>query len=121
MDIEQKKLRLSVLRLLCLATLIFFAGLIFLTVMRVRVPQQRLQKLETLLAAGETDAVRRLAGAHHRALLPLSALGGGLFLVACDQAGRLFGEVEVPAGVITALAGGPFFLYLLIRHARNQK
>ena len=66
-------------------------------------------------------AVRRLAGANHRALLPLSALGGGLFLVACDQAGRLFGEVEVPAGVITALAGGPFFLYLLIRHARNQK
>ena len=66
-------------------------------------------------------AVRRLAGANHRALLPLSALGGGIFLVACDQAGRLFGEVEVPAGVITALAGGPFFLYLLIRHARNQK
>ena len=66
-------------------------------------------------------AVRRLVGANHRALLPLSALGGGLFLVACDQAGRLFGEVEVPAGVITALAGGPFFLYLLIRHARNQK
>ena len=62
MDIEQKKLRLSVLRLLCLATLIFFAGLTFLIVMRVRVPQQRLQKLETLLAAGETDAVRRLAG-----------------------------------------------------------
>ena len=66
-------------------------------------------------------AIRRLAGANHRALLPLSALGGGIFLVACDQAGRLFGEVEVPAGVITALAGGPFFLYLLIRHARNQK
>ena len=66
-------------------------------------------------------AVRRLAGANHRALLPLSALGGGLFLVACDQAGRLFGEVEVPAGVITALAGGPFFLYLLVRHARNHE
>ena len=66
-------------------------------------------------------AVRRLVGANHRALLPLSALGGGVFLVVCDQAGRLFGEVEVPAGVITALAGGPFFLYLLIRHARNQK
>ena len=66
-------------------------------------------------------AVRRLVGSNHRALLPLSALGGGVFLVACDQTGRLFGEVEVPAGVITALAGGPFFLYLLIRHARNKK
>ena len=76
------------------------------------------QPLEGLIVP---HAVRRLAGANHRALLPLSALGGGVFLVACDQAGRLFGEVEVPAGVITALAGGPFFLYLLIRHARNQK
>lgn len=61
MDNEQKKLRLGVLRLICLASLIFFAGLIFFTLMRVRIPQQRLQKLETLLAAGDTDTVRRLA------------------------------------------------------------
>lgn len=66
-------------------------------------------------------AVRRLAGTNHRALLPFSAVCGGVFLVACDQLGRLFGEIEVPAGVITALAGGPFFLYLLVRHARNRK
>ncbi len=62
MDNEQKKIRLAVMRLLVLATLIFFAGLCLLAVMRVRVPQQRLEKLEGLLAAGETETVRRLAG-----------------------------------------------------------
>ena len=60
-------------------------------------------------------AVRRLVGTNHRALLPISALAGGLFLVACDALGRCFGAVEIPAGVVTALTGGPFFLYLLIR------
>ena len=61
MDKEQKKTRLVVMRLLALATLIFFALLLLVAVMRVRVPQQRLEKLEALLAAGETDTVRRLA------------------------------------------------------------
>ena len=61
MELEQKKLRLSVLHLIALATLIFFVLLLFAAVMRVRVPQQRLQRLEELLAAGETDTVRRLA------------------------------------------------------------
>ena len=64
-------------------------------------------------------AVRRIVGANHRALLPSSALAGGLFLVACDQLGKLFGEVEIPAGVVTALAGGPFFLWLLVRRGRH--
>ena len=64
-------------------------------------------------------AVRRIAGANHRALLPASAVAGGLFLVACDQLGKLFGEVEIPAGVVTALAGGPFFLWLLARRGRH--
>ncbi len=64
-------------------------------------------------------AVRRIAGANHRALLPASAVAGGLFLVACDQLGKLFAEVEIPAGVVTALAGGPFFLWLLARRGRH--
>ena len=64
-------------------------------------------------------AVRRTVGANHRALLPASAVAGGLFLVACDQLGKLFGEVEIPAGVVTALAGGPFFLWLLVRRGRH--
>ncbi len=64
-------------------------------------------------------AVRRIVGANHRALLPASAFVGGVFLVACDQLGKLFGEVEIPAGVVTALAGGPFFLWLLARRGRH--
>ncbi|MBR1588170.1 MAG: iron chelate uptake ABC transporter family permease subunit [Kiritimatiellae bacterium] len=64
-------------------------------------------------------AVRRIVGANHRALLPASAVAGGLFLVACDQLGKLFGEIEIPAGVVTALAGGPFFLWLLARRGRH--
>ncbi len=64
-------------------------------------------------------AVRRIVGVNHRALLPTSAVAGGGFLVACDQLGKLFGEIEIPAGVVTALAGGPFFLWLLVRRGRH--
>jgi iron complex transport system permease protein len=59
-------------------------------------------------------AVRHLAGPDHRRLLPACALGGGLFLVLCDTLARtLLAPVELPVGVVTALCGGPFFLYLL--------
>ena len=60
--------------------------------------------------------LRLLAGPDHRTLLPLSALGGGLFLVFCDSLGRLLlpgGEIRV--GIITALFGAPYFLWLLCR------
>jgi len=61
-------------------------------------------------------ALRRLAGANHRTLLPCAALFGGTFLVLCDTLARtLFAPHEIPVGVITALSGGPFFLYLLTR------
>ncbi len=63
--------------------------------------------------------LRQRIGANHRALLPLSALGGGIFLMACDTFGRsLVPPHEIPVGVITALTGGPFFLYLLTRRRR---
>ncbi len=61
-------------------------------------------------------ALRRLTGANHRTLLPCAALFGGTFLVVCDTLARtLFAPHEIPVGVITALSGGPFFLYLLTR------
>ncbi len=61
-------------------------------------------------------ALRRLTGANHRTLLPCAALFGGAFLVLCDTLARtLFAPHEIPVGVITALSGGPFFLYLLTR------
>jgi iron complex transport system permease protein len=60
-------------------------------------------------------AVRLVVGADHRLLLPASTLVGGMFLMVADTIARtLFVPSEVPVGVITALAGGPFFVYLLI-------
>jgi iron complex transport system permease protein len=60
-----------------------------------------------------------LAGADHRRLLPLSALGGAGFLMLADLLARtLIAPEELPLGVVTALAGVPFFLYLL-RRAKN--
>ncbi len=59
--------------------------------------------------------VRLLVGADHRLVLPASALFGAAFLVACDVLARtLLAPVELPVGVITALVGGPFFLWLLV-------
>ncbi len=62
--------------------------------------------------------VRLMVGSDHRLVLPASALFGATFLIACDVASRtLFSPIEVPVGIVTALIGGPFFLWLLIRRA----
>lgn len=58
--------------------------------------------------------VRLLAGADHRVVLPASACLGAAFLVVCDTAARtVTAPMELPVGVITAMLGGPFFLWLL--------
>jgi len=58
--------------------------------------------------------VRLLVGADHRLVLPAAALFGVAFLVGCDVLSRtLLAPVELPVGVITAVIGGPFFLWLL--------
>jgi iron complex transport system permease protein len=60
--------------------------------------------------------VRLMVGADHRIVLPASALFGAGFLIGCDVLSRtLMAPVELPVGIITALIGGPFFLWLLIR------
>lgn len=60
--------------------------------------------------------VRRLWGADHRVLLPISAVAGGTLLVLSDLLARtLTRPAELPVGVVTTLLGGPFFLYLLRR------
>ena len=62
--------------------------------------------------------VRLIVGADHRVVLPSSALFGAAFLVGCDVVARtLMPPVEVPVGVITAILGGPFFLWLLVKRA----
>jgi iron complex transport system permease protein len=59
--------------------------------------------------------VRLLVGADHRLVLPASILLGAGFLVACDTVARTaMAPLEIPVGVITAMLGGPFFLWLLI-------
>ena len=57
---------------------------------------------------------RLLWGPSHRMLIPLSALLGGSFLMVADAIARtLYAPAEIPVGVVTALLGAPFFLYLL--------
>lgn len=60
--------------------------------------------------------MRLLVGPDHRRLLPASVLGGAILMIAADMLARtLIAPAEVPVGVITALIGCPFFLYLLSR------
>ena len=64
--------------------------------------------------------VRLVCGPDHRQLLPISAIIGGAFLVAADTLARIIvAPAQLPVGVITAIAGGPFFLVLLARHSRK--
>jgi len=65
-------------------------------------------------------AVRLVAGPDHRQLLPLSAFVGAAFLVIADTIARVIvAPAQLPAGVITAIAGGPFFLILLAKYTRK--
>ena len=60
--------------------------------------------------------VRLLVGADHRMVLPASLSFGAAFLVACDALARtIVAPLELPVGIITAMIGGPFFLWLLLR------
>ncbi len=58
--------------------------------------------------------VRLLIGPDHRILIPASALLGSIFMIFADTIARtLISPIEIPVGIITALFGGPFFIYLL--------
>lgn len=60
--------------------------------------------------------VRLMVGADHRVVLPASTFLGGAFLVCCDVISRTaLAPLELPVGIITALVGGPFFLWRLVR------
>jgi iron complex transport system permease protein len=65
--------------------------------------------------------VRRWVGQDHLYLAPACLLGGGAFLAACDAAARIvMAPAELPVGVLTAILGGPFFLWLLILRSRER-
>lgn len=60
--------------------------------------------------------LRRVVGGDHRMLMPLSALGGALLLLWADTLARTLARpVELPVGVITALAGAPLFVWVMRR------
>lgn len=59
---------------------------------------------------------RRLVGPAYEGVLPTAALLGGLIVVAADLAGRtVLAPVEIPCGIVTAILGAPYFVYLLYR------
>ena len=65
--------------------------------------------------------LRLTIGPDHRSLLPASALGGAVLLLIADLVARTIAiPAELPLGVVTALIGGPYFLYLLRRTRREQ-
>ena len=60
--------------------------------------------------------VRLFVGSDHRLVMPASALFGAAFLVGCDLVARVvLAPIELPVGLVTAIVGGPFFLWLLFR------
>src|SRR5438477_2967707 len=62
--------------------------------------------------------VRLMVGADHRLVLPASALFGAAFLIGCDLIARtIIAPLELPVGIITAIIGGPVFLWLLFRRS----
>ncbi|MEO2167117.1 MAG: iron ABC transporter permease [bacterium] len=65
--------------------------------------------------------MRRVVGNDQRLVLPGSMWGGAIFLVFADTVARsVLGATELPVGVVTAMCGGPFFLFLLHRGARAE-
>lgn len=66
--------------------------------------------------------IRLLVGSNHRFLIPLSILTGMLLMVVADAIARtVIAPQEIPIGVVMALVGSPFFLYLLRRRRRGER
>ncbi len=100
-NVEQLKIVLLIIATLITAAAVSFVGIIGFV--GIIVPH----------------AVRLIWGPDYRFLLPLSMLTGAIFLILVDLLSRtMMAPSEIPVGVITAIAGAPFFLYLLRRKAR---
>lgn len=64
-------------------------------------------------------ALRRLMGHDHLVLVPATVLAGGVFLASSDLIGRwIMAPAELPVGIVTALVGGPFFFWILLKTRR---
>jgi iron complex transport system permease protein len=60
---------------------------------------------------------KALVGTRHQFMLPIAMLLGGWLLLVADTIGRHLGSTDIPAGIITALIGGPYFIFLLLRRS----
>jgi iron complex transport system permease protein len=97
-DVERLKRRLTLLVVLAAGAAVALAGIVAFVGLIV------------------PHLVRLWAGPGHRVLLPVSALLGALLLALADTAARVaLSPTELPIGILTALAGGPFFFLLLLR------
>jgi iron complex transport system permease protein len=63
--------------------------------------------------------VRKIFGASHAIVIPMSALFGGVFMVLADLAARTAASVELPVGAVTAIIGAPFFAYIYFYKGRR--
>jgi len=101
-DVEKDKIRILALGSLLTATAVSISGLVGFVGLVV------------------PHAVRLSLGPDHRLLLPASALAGAGFLIIADLVARIvLAPVEIPVGVVTAIIGAPFFIYLLRRTRRE--
>jgi iron complex transport system permease protein len=63
--------------------------------------------------------IRMMIGPDHKVLLPLSLCGGGAFMIAADTLSRTITNFDIPVGIITALTGAPFFIYLMKKSGKE--
>lgn len=71
----------------------------------------------TFLGLIAPHIVRKLIGANHKKVLPLSALFGAVILVMADMIGRVvMSPLELPVGIVVAIIGAPYFIYLLVKN-----
>ena len=63
---------------------------------------------------------KRLVGYRHKLVIPLSGLVGAILLVVADIIGRtIIAPTEIPVGIVTAIIGAPYFIYLLLGKKSN--
>lgn len=100
-DIEKIKLKLFLIVSLIVSTIVSITGIIGFVGLII------------------PHTVRMIVGANNRILIPISAISGGIFMIISDTIARtVVSPTELPVGAVTALFGGPYFIYLI---SKNKK
>jgi iron complex transport system permease protein len=64
--------------------------------------------------------VRMMTGPDHKSLVPLSMAGGAAFMIFADTIARSLTDFDIPVGIITAITGAPFFVYLMKKGGKES-